>query len=437
MAKIQSNKIISKKHQARLQRERQQSRVIAYSAIGVVIAVVILISYGILSQTVLRDIQPVAKVGGTTITTKSFESHVRLTRQQLINQFMQYYQFAQMFGIDINSNPTISNQLQQIQSELDNTAALGENVLNQMIDSVLIRQEAQKRGITVTSEELDKAIHDAFGYYPDGTPTPIITPTSFVYPTLNPTSLALVTITPTASPFPTSTPGEPTAIPTSNATAGPTATITTTPTITPTATAYTLDGFQGQYQTAVDNYKKIGFTEAEVRRLFEDNIYREKLYAEITADVPHSADEVWARHILVTDEATANAVRDELLKGGDWLTLALEYSGDNSSNSTGGDIGWFPRGKMVTEFEDAAFSLKIGEISQPVKSSLGYHIIQVLGHEERPLTSDEYKQQTDLLFTNWLTELRTKSNPKIYDYYKDRIPLDPTLQDAINQTTQN
>jgi peptidyl-prolyl cis-trans isomerase D len=434
MANNQPHKIVSKKHQARMQRERQQSRIIAFSAIGVLIAVVLLIFYGILSQTVLRACQPVAKVGGDAISTKAFESHVRLTRQQLINQYVQYYQFAQMFGIDINSNQTIANQLQQIQSELDNTATLGENVLNQMVDGILIRQEAKSRGITVTSEELDKAIQDAFGYFPNGTPTPTITATTFLYPTLNATELAIVTITPTASPLPTSTPGaEPTKALTP--TTGPTATASPIPTIAPTATAYTLDGYKGQYQIALDNYKKFGFSETEVRQLFEDNLYREKLYAIITADVPHTADEVWARHILVADEATATAVREELVKSGDWVTLALQYSSDTGSSSSGGDLGWFTRGKMVAEFEDAAFSLKIGEISQPVKSQFGFHIIQVIGHEERPLTADEFKQQTDTFFSNWLADIRTKSDLVIDDIYKSRIPLDPTLQDALNPAT--
>lgn len=430
MAKNQPSKVVSKKHLARLQRERRQIRTIAYTAIGVVILVIFLISYGVLSQTVLRSRQPVAKVGGEVITTKSFEAHVRLTRQQLISQYIQYYQFAQMFGIDPATNSTIGSTLQQIQSQLDDTAALGEGVLNQMVDNVIIRQEAVRRGITISADELDKAIQDGFGYFPDGTPTPTITPTALVYPTLNATERALVTLTPTSSPFPTSTPA-PTFTPDLSATP------TSIPSITPTATPYTLEGFQGQYQNALDNYKNFGLSESEVRQLFEDNLYREKLYAEITADVAYTADEVWARHILVADEATAKALRTELVKNGDWATLALENSSDTGSNANGGDLGWFPRGKMVAEFEDAAFGLKVGEISQPVQSQFGYHIIQVLGHEERPLTTDEYKSQTDKFFTDWLAGIRAQSDLKIYDYYKERIPLDPTLQDALGQTVPN
>jgi len=424
MAKNQQSKVVSKKHMARLQKERQQIRTIMYVTISIVVLVIILIGYGVLSQTVLRANQPVAKVGGESITTKAFEAHVRLTRQQMITQFQQYVQFAQMFGLDPNTDSTIGSALQQIQLQLDDTASLGESVLNQMVDNIIIRQEAEKRGITISAEEVDKAIQEAFGYFPNGTPTPTIVPTSIIFPTLNATERALVPPSATPSPFPTATFA-------ATSTPDMSATPTAIPSITPSATPYTLDGYQSDYQLALDNYKSFGFSEADVRKLFEDDLYRIKLYAEITSEVPLTTDEVWARHILVleTEEDTANKVRQLLVNGGDWTELAIEYSIDTGSGSNGGDLGWFPRGRMVTEFEDAAFSLEVGEISQPIKSQFGYHIIQVIGHdEERPITAEEYKTQTDKFFTDWVAEIKAKSDLKIFDYYKERIPVDPALQ---------
>jgi parvulin-like peptidyl-prolyl isomerase len=445
MAKNQPSKIVSKKHLARLQRERQQARTITFVTVGVVAAVVLLTAYGLLSPKILplfQGGQPVASVNGEEISTNSFISHVKLTRQQMINQYIQYYQYAQMLGIDPTSNSSFSTMLTQIQTQLDDPATLGETVLNQMVDSEIIRQEAKKRGITITSEEVDKAIQDAFGFFPNGSPTPSLTPTTIVYATLNATEKALTFQSPTPTPSPTSpnsstsTP-EPSATPT--ATFEPTFTpdLSATPTpIPPTATPYTLKGFQDQYQQAVDNYKKFGFADTDLRKIFEDNLLRDKLYAQITKAVPHALEEVWARHILVTDEATAKKVRDELSQGGDWSVLALKYSTDSGSKSTGGDLGWFPKGQMVTEFEDAAFSLKIGEISQPVKTTYGFHIIQVIGHEERPVNSDEYKTQTDKFFTDWVAGIRATYDVKLFDYYKARIPVVPTLQDALSSTPQ-
>ncbi|MDY0407813.1 peptidylprolyl isomerase [Virgibacillus soli] len=84
--------------------------------------------------------------------------------------------------------------------------------------------------------------------------------------------------------------------------------------------------------------------------------------------------ELKARHILVEDEKTANEVKKKLDDGGDFAKLAKEYSTDGTAEK-GGELGWFSTGDMVAQFEDAAYNMKKGEISEPVKSDFGYHII--------------------------------------------------------------
>jgi len=432
MANRKPSKIVNKKHQARLQREKKQIRTITYTTIIVVAAVIVLVLFGVFGQTILRSKQPVAEVGGVSISTKSFEAHVRLLRQQMINQYLQYLQFAQLFGMDPATNPTVANALQQIQSQLDDTATLGEGVLNQMIDNILIKQEANRMDITVTSDEIESNIKEALGYTPDGKSTPTITPTGIIYPTLNPTQLVLFPPSATPTTASSSTPSSTsTMIPTSNPDTP--ATITSVPTNSPTETPYTFEGYQNQYQEMLTSYESFGMTETDVRSLFEDSLYKDKVYPIITADVPRTSEMVWARHILVSDEATAIKIRDGLHRNGNWDSLALEYSTDTGSSSKGGDLGWFQRGAMVTEFENAAFNLEIGEISQPIETTYGFHIIQVLGHEDRPLTADEYKTKTDQVFSDWVASLRDTTEITIHDYYKDRIPVNPTLQDALGQ----
>lgn len=104
-------------------------------------------------------------------------------------------------------------------------------------------------------------------------------------------------------------------------------------------------------------------------------------------DIP---EEVKARHVLVKTEEEALDVISRLEKGEDFAELAKELSEDPGSKDQGGDLGFFPRGQMVEEFEEAAFALGDGERSEPVKSSHGYHIIETLERKEgREVTYEE------------------------------------------------
>ena len=103
---------------------------------------------------------------------------------------------------------------------------------------------------------------------------------------------------------------------------------------------------------------------------------------EIQSYYDQSSQELNARHILVEDEALAKELVEKLKAGEDFATLAKENSTDPGSGEKGGDLGWFSTGTMVPAFNDAAYALKIDEISEPVQSDFGYHIIQVLDKRE-------------------------------------------------------
>jgi parvulin-like peptidyl-prolyl isomerase len=85
-----------------------------------------------------------------------------------------------------------------------------------------------------------------------------------------------------------------------------------------------------------------------------------------------------ASHILVEKQSQALKVQEELKAGADFRELARKYS-TCPSGKKGGDLGQFGRGQMVKEFEVAAFALKQGQISEPVKTQFGYHIIKRTG----------------------------------------------------------
>ena len=434
MANQRDNKPVvhTKKHIARLERERRQTRLILGGfGLAVLVALGFLV-YGFLYNTYLLARRPVARVGGVNIPVGEWQGRVRMQRNQLIHQLQLYQQYSQYFGMDLSS------QEQQIQSQLSSPSTMGQNILDQMINEELIRQEAAKRGITASTQEVDQEIQAAFLYYPSGTPTPTVTPTAVLEPTLSADTLALVTITPTATAFMTAVPSAtptpnpaasatPTVSPTPTATAGPSPTPTGTATPLPTSTPYTLEGFKKEYDTTLQELVGYGLTEAQVRQLYETTVLRQKLSDQITADVPHVEDQVWARHILVADEATAKKVRQLLQEGQDFAQVAAQYSTDTATKDNGGDLGWFGKGKMVPEFEAAAFSLKVGEISQPIKSQFGFHIIQVLAHEERPLDASAYTQAKQTAFSDWLTQARTQYDVMTFDIWQNIVPTDPPL----------
>jgi len=421
-------RVQSKKHIARLERERRQVRLITFVAIGIVAAVVLILAYGYLDTTYLRARQPVVEVNSEKVTTKEFQARVVMQRNQLLNQYMQFLQYQQSFGFDMNS------QLEQIQASLDTPVTVGQQVLDALIDEALIRQEAAKRGISLSAEEVETFMREQFGFFPDGTPTPTITPTevTVTYPTLSAKQLALVTATPVPTEGPTVTPP-----PTVTADPAVTATATSTPAPTampsPTATPYTLEGYQGRFDETLQAYKDMGLTEKQYRRLFENELLRTKLFDTVTADTPREDEQVWARHILVADEETAKAIFERLKNGEDFAALAIELSEDTGSGAQGGDLGWFGKGQMVPAFEAVAFSLEDGEISEPVESNFGWHIIQKLGHTTLPLTASAYQQARQAAFDEFLTKLREEADIVIHDYWVERVPTSPNLQDLQGQ----
>lgn len=105
-------------------------------------------------------------------------------------------------------------------------------------------------------------------------------------------------------------------------------------------------------------------------------------------------EEVQARHILVDSEDKAKEIAEKVRGGADFVALAKENSKDPGSKDDGGMLGYFSRGQMVPQFEDAAFALKKGDVSQPVKSQFGWHVIKLEDRRQKKLpTFDEVKDR--------------------------------------------
>jgi len=109
-----------------------------------------------------------------------------------------------------------------------------------------------------------------------------------------------------------------------------------------------------------------------------------KLYDDTTKAMTPE-EEAHARHILVEEEAQAKTVVERLKKGEDFAKVAAELSKDPGSGKEGGDLGWFTKDRMVPEFAEAAFKLQKGQVSEPVKSQFGWHVIKLEDKRSKPL----------------------------------------------------
>ena len=122
-----------------------------------------------------------------------------------------------------------------------------------------------------------------------------------------------------------------------------------------------------------------------------------------------TAESVDAKHILVKTQAEALKIQKLLQANNtpaEWAKLAKQYSIDPGSKNSGGSLGNFTKGRMVKPFEDVAFSLKVGQVSAPVKTQFGYHIIEVT--KKTPATAQTFAQakaqiKSTLLYTQQTT----------------------------------
>jgi len=151
-------------------------------------------------------------------------------------------------------------------------------------------------------------------------------------------------------------------------------------------------------------------------------------------------EQVHARHILLPSRKKAEEVIRLLRHGKDFTALAAEYSIDDSNKGRGGDLNWFPRGVMVKPFEDAVFAMKKpGDISKPVKTPFGWHVIELLGkrpanhqslEEARRNIMAILKQQA---LSTWIDGIVKKSGSRIVNpEYKTALsPVTPTPQTPV------
>jgi parvulin-like peptidyl-prolyl isomerase len=385
---------LSRKEHSRRRRDETRNRWVLIGLAAVAALVVLLIAAGVIVELVVKPSQPVAAVDNAKIGLRDYQKRVRFD----------WFQAGQVTDPQGTSLKT----------------------LDTMVDEQLLREQAQQRGITVSEDEISETIEKSFGY---------------------------LRVPPTPAPSPTP---DPRATPSSEPTATP----------APSPTPVSLEAYEKakkEYISRLDT--ATGMSEADFRKIVELDLLRQKLYDQVTADVLTVGEQVHARHILVAvrtpepapsptpaggptpdpsapaptptleprDDAQALAriveVQQKLGAGEDFAALALAYSDDPGSKTQGGDLGWFARDQgLVKEFEDAAFSLEPGKLSDPVKTQFGYHLIRVDEKDPaRPLDAYTVQLKQYEAFNKWLTDLRDAAKV-VRAWAIEKVPPTPSAQ---------
>lgn len=409
----------TKKQLAKSRKVRRRERNVAIGVTIVAVLVVGILAFGALQEGVIKPNAPIAKVNGVGIPTSYYQKMVRYSRDRVYGALDLYEQRKASLDDTVPENQVmiqyLDQLLQQSQQQLISTQF---DVLNQVIDDELVRQEARKEGLLATPDEIGEEIEKGFGYERNpATATPEPSPTSApITPTLPVTG----------TPAPATTPISPTE----------TVTGTPTPTVTPfpTPTPMTYEAFQTAYQSQLQLMRKTyGFSESQFRDLAANQVLRRKLQAVLETRVSTTDSQVHAQHILVKTEDEAKAVKERLNNGEDWAALAKELSTDESNKEQAGDLGWFSKGAMVSQFEDAVFAMEAGQISDPVATEFGWHIIKLLEKDENH-TLDEaaLAEKKSRALDDWLESQRNSSAVKWY-WTTEAVPPD-TRASSQSQT---
>ncbi|MGQ9714617.1 MAG: peptidylprolyl isomerase [Anaerolineae bacterium] len=378
-------KELTKKQMAIRRRDRERQRWLLIGLGVVALLVLGLLAAGLYQEFVGKPASPVAVVNGVPIRTDEYQKLWRYQRWNLQNYIARLESQKAQFQGQEGSEFLVSYVDQLIQEAQSQLLSLDTFVLEQAIDRELIRQGAEQEGIVVTPSEIQAEIEGQFGFVrnpPTPTPTPVLTDTQ---------ALA-ETPTPTAAPM-------------------------------------TLEEFQDAYEGYLRTLKQVaGLSETDYKKLVEAELLQRKLEAVLQARVPTTAEQVHARHILVQNEEMARLVLNRLKAGDDFAAVAKEFSQDPSTKDQGGDLGWFPRGRMVAEFEEVAFSLPVGELSEPVKTQYGYHIIRVEERDpNRPLDETALEEARAQALDHWLQEQRTAAQIQRM-LTPDKVPPTPTFR---------
>jgi len=407
---VQPDRNPTRRQVARSRREQEQLRLLYMGLGGVAVLVLLVLGFGLYQTYVLEPNQPVAVVNGTDITARAYQNRVRYERFMLDQQFLQIQQQQAQLAQSENEELVqfLNQQYQQMASQLmQQRTVVDRQTVDMMIDDQIVAAEAAERGITVSDEEVTEYINQFVAGQAGGLTEQSAAATETAraeVAAFTPTPTAIVTGTAVITPTPTPLP-------------------------TPTLNVIPSDTLATERANWLNTLAEAaGISESTYRTIIYSQVLRDRLREALAEETPTSAEQAHARHILVETEEEAQTVLEQLEAGEAFAALAEELSIDTGSGANGGDLGFVPQGLFVDAVDQAVFSLPVGEISEPIQSQFGWHIIEVLEREVRELTPQDYQREQQLALSKWLDQARLEAD--IQDLWTaDKAPednLDPT-----------
>lgn len=400
----------------RAEREEGFVRLIVRGLGGLALVLAVMFGIALFNEQVIIPNQAIASVGGEAITVQQFRDRFRFEQITIANRLNNDAAQLQAFGMDPNQYFSQNEPYRTFLNEINFPDQLGQRVLQDMINDLLVEQEARRLGISVTQDDVQTQINQFFGFDPTRVAMTGMDPTPTVEPTVTPTPF--VSPTPSATPTPTQ---PPTATPTPDPEATAEATVDSTPTFElPTATPMPTQSIEDQIRQFEQNVRDYNLSIRQAtgigQNVIDDSFRRQALQdavANYLLGEEKKTTYVRLRHILVATREQAQDVIAALKAGESFSALAAAVSTDPGSAQNGGVYDWAPALNYVDAFRNAALTLEIGAISDPVQTEFGFHVIQVMGREERVVQDADLDRVKQALFNEWRQTLRRNNEPNI------------------------
>lgn len=361
--------------------EAQTRKIVLWGSFITLLLVVLLVGAAVLQIFVLEPNRAVASVGGQNITVSQLQKAMRMNLNSSYNQYSNMQnavvQLQQQSQNDETSGFLLQlyqQQMQQVGAQIT-TDAVASGALDSLINEQLIRQEAKKRGITVSADEVQKELESVFGYYP----VPL-------------------------TPFPTSTPAP--------VVAGATPAPTTEPQAQPTSVSQA--DYQTKYESAVKYFDSLGLGVDGLRGSYEVKLLSQKLQDALGKDVPTSAPAYQFDYLSFNAEADAQKALEQLNSGAAFSQLisATNAITQPAVIGNGASLDWTSKYEVSSQFgAEILPALDAAALNKPtgiVTSTLGgFNIFLVKGRDTRPLSASELQTQQQKPYTDWITKAQS------------------------------